>query len=398
MPVPGEQTVTAGGEPALATTARLTPAQDDRAVALHRHSVVVDSLGQANPGVTAPGTDQLIENLLAAGKPLEVISHELTKRARDALRRDDLPGFREGWQRSGVTASSVTMGGHGSPDRAFENAVRDIADMVALTDGLPWMTKILTAAGARRAKAQGQAGLILNFQNTSHIGGDLSLLDTFCNLGVRVIQLTYNSRNLAGDGCTERNPAGLSRFGVQLVGKLNDLGILVDTSHCSEPTLLDAIDVSRVPIAITHAFSSAVYPHDRGKSDQAIRAVAASGGYIGVCAVPFFVTGDPRPTLDHWARHVEYICELVGAEHVGIGSDWGHVIPARLRDTIREEMKRFWRPEHAVDPTAVIEGYETFDQWPNFTRTLVARGYSDDEIGGLLGGNFLRVFEQAVGG
>lgn len=207
-----------------------------------------------------------------------------------------------------------------------------------------------------------------------------------------MIQLTYNDRNQAGDGCTEPSPRGLTSFGRDLIAAMNELGVLVDLSHCSEPTTLDAIDASHSPVAVTHAFCRALSDHDRGKSDEIIRAIGAAGGYFGIVLVPFFLS-DEAASLDDFLRHIDHVVELIGPRHVGIGSDWGQDFPASINALLNEEMRRFgFRQEHRVDWNAKIDGFSDWREWPNLTRALVAAGYSDVDIEGFLGANFLRVF------
>jgi membrane dipeptidase len=240
--------------------------------------------------------------------------------------------------------------------------------------------------------------VIVNFQNTTHFGADLSKLEEFHDLGVRIIQLTYNAQNLVGRGCTERNPGGLSNFGIEVVRRMNELGILVDVSHCAEPTSLDAVDASDRPIAITHGFAKALNEHDRGASDELIRAIGGNGGYVGIVLVPFFLTTDPVATLEHFVRHVDHVAGLIGAGHVGIGTDWAPPVPPRLQQMLTTEVERIgFRPEHRVDWSATIEGLDAWEDWPNITRALLTHGYSDDEVRGLLGANFLRLFRDVVG-
>ena len=217
---------------------------------------------------------------------------------------------------------------------------------------------------------------------------------------MRVIQLTYNSRNLLGDGCTERVQTGLSRFGVDAVKRMNEVGVLVDTGHCSDATTLDAIEVSERPVAVTHAFSRVVSDHDRGKGDEVIRAIGQSGGYFGVVLVPFFITDDPNATLDHWLAQIDRVVELAGAGHVGIGTDWGEELPKQLMDMLNEEMRLAgfgFREEHRVDWAATVDGYRSWREWPNLTAALLEHGYSDGEVRGFLGANFLRLFRESVG-
>src|SRR5437867_1283243 len=166
---------------------------------------------------------------------------------------------------------------------------------------------------------------------------------------------------------------------------MNELGIRVDTDHCSDATTLDAIEVSERPVAVSHSFCRAVSEHDRGKGDDVIRAVGQNGGYFGVVLVPFFITGDPDPSLDHWLAHVEHAVALAGPEHVGIGTDWGEELPKQLVDLLNEEIRQpgfGFREEHRVDWAATVGGYGSWREWPNLTRALAGAGYSDDEIRG----------------
>jgi membrane dipeptidase len=161
---------------------------------------------------------------------------------------------------------------------------------------------------------------------------------------------------------------------------------------------MDAVEVSRDPVAITHGFAHELNPHDRGASDELIRAIGASGGYVGIVLVPFFLTADPDVTLDHFLRHVDHVASLIGIEHVGVGSDWAPPVPPRLQQVLAEEVARIgFRPEHRVDWSATIKEIDAWEDWPSVTRALLEHGYSEDEVRGIVGGNFLRVFEAVVG-
>ncbi|HAZ32021.1 MAG TPA: dipeptidase, partial [Dehalococcoidia bacterium] len=248
-----------------------------------------------------------------------------------------------------------------------------------------------------QAKEEGRRAVILNFQNTTHMGTDLDKLGFFYDLGVRIIQLTYNMRNFVGDGCTERTDCGLSNFGIQVVKRMNELGILVDLSHCGHKTTMDAIEISIRPVAFTHAFCRKLRQHDRGKTDEELKALAEKGGYCGIVVVPFFLAKE-SPSLDHFLDHLEHAIELMGIDKVGVGTDWGVVYPEPLRARLNEEVKRIgFREEHNVDWGAVTEGFNDWRDWPNITYGLVSRGYSDEEIKGILGGNFLNIFREVVG-
>ena len=377
----------------------LTEEEEIRAAELHRRSLVVDSMGAFGPSVYTPGMLARLDALASSGASPSVAMVEMASMVHRSLVGGDLPGFWEGWDDAGVDVTSVTIGGFGEKPWTFENAIRDAAMFGDLCDQLgDRLVKVSSGADIDRVRAERKRGVILNFQNTAAIGDDLDRLDLFHQLGLRIIQLTYNSRNLVGDGCTERVQTGLSHFGVEVVKRMNELGIMVDTGHCSDATTLDAFEVSERPVAVSHSFCRAVSDHDRGKGDEVLRAVGARGGYFGVVVVPFFITDDPNASLDHWVAHIRHAAELAGPEHVGIGTDWGEELPKQLIDMLNEEMARFgFRPEHRVDWAATLDGYRSWRDWPNLTRALVGAGVSDGEIRGFLGGNFRRVFEQAVG-
>ncbi|HJP66464.1 MAG TPA: membrane dipeptidase [Actinomycetota bacterium] len=376
----------------------LTDEEEARAERLHRESLVIDSMGQFGPSVYTPEMLSRIDELAARGASASAIVVEMATAVARALPRDDLPGFWEGWDQAGVDVSSVTIGSFGQPPWSFENAVRDAALFGELFDRLgDRLVRVSAPGDVERARRDGKRGVILNFQNTLAIGDDLANLELFHGVGLRIMQLTYNERNLVGDGCTERVQAGLSHLGVAMVKRMNELGIMVDTGHCSDATTLDALEVSERPVAVSHSFCRSVSRHDRGKGDDVVRAVGEQGGFFGVVVVPFFITDDPNATLDHWLAHVERAAELAGPEHVGIGTDWGEELPKRLEDLLNEEMRAFgFREEHRVDWAATVGGYRSWREWPNLTRALVAAGFSDQEIQGFLGGNFRRVFEAAI--
>jgi membrane dipeptidase len=365
--------------------------------ALHRDALVIDTMAAPGPSIHTADMLARLDELVATGAPEAIAIDEMEAMADSALLRDELSGFWEGWDRSGVDVGSVTIGAFGPQNFSYENAIRDVARWTRKFDALDRFVKVTTAADAERAHASSRVGIVLNFQNTTHFGTDLSKLEQFYELGVRIIQLTYNTRNFVGDGCTERNPSGLSLFGLDVVKRMNALGILVDVSHCSEPTQLDAARASEQPIAITHGFAKAVYEHDRGASDDVLKAIG-SDGYVGIVAVPFFLTSEPQAKLEHLVRHLDYIAGLVGADHVGIGTDWAPPVPKQLQKLLTAGVEQIgFRKEHRVDWGATIAELQDYADWPNITRALVDAGYSDDEIRGFLGANFLRLFRDVVG-
>ena len=215
-----------------------------------------------------------------------------------------------------------------------------------------------------------------------------------------MLQLTYNSKSTIGSGCTEPTDEGLSSFGASVVERLNKLGVIVDTAHCGRRTTLDACERSERPVIASHTSARAVFDHDRGKSDDELRALAETGGVIGIYAVPFFISSDPKTAgVDTWLDHVDHVAELVGPQHVAIGTDWPMQLPEwALTDIFLPLSAEIgFRPEHGVDPLMTLGGFSHYLEFANLARGLVDRGYVDREIKGILGENFLRVFESVCG-
>jgi membrane dipeptidase len=249
-----------------------------------------------------------------------------------------------------------------------------------------------TAADFRQAKQDGVLAIGLHFQGGNPIEADLDLIDAFHALGVRVFQLTYNARNFIGDGCLEEANAGLSTFGRKVVHRLDERKIAIDISHVGERTSLEAIEVASGPVVATHANARALCDSPRNLTDEQIRAVAASGGVIGLCGFPAFVSSSSPPTLGHLIDHADYISQLVGPQHVGLGLDFA------IED--EEDYVYFgYDPRYyPMPPWTWPTGLdEFFLDAPNITAALKRRGYADTEVRGILGENFLRVFEQIWG-
>ena len=326
------------------------------------------------------------------------------------------------WEAAGVNVASATYAGPHPPEGAFETSIASVTQARAIIDALgDELRLVLKAADIEAAYRDGARGVIFDFQETMPFGTDLDRIDTFYNLGLRVVQLTYNLRNLVGDGCTERYKTGLTYFGIEVVRRLNELGMLVDVSHSSEQVGFDAIEVSSSPVIVTHSASSAVCYHDRGKGDELARAIADNGGFFGVAAIGGFLRPDNKATLDDFADHVEHLVDVMGIDHVGIGSDKcgpgpgtesSFEYPPELgpyetsylyqeapdpRATPDGFAWSGFRAEHRLSDTHRIEDFDKFTDWPAITIKLAERGFSEDEMRKILGLNYLRVFREVVG-
>jgi membrane dipeptidase len=179
-----------------------------------------------------------------------------------------------------------------------------------------------TTADIRRAKAEGKTGIILGFQNTSALEDQVGYIQLFKELGVGVVQITYNTQNLAGAGCYERRDAGLSGFGYDVVAEMNRVGILCDLSHVGAVTSRDVIVASKRPAAYTHILPAALKAHPRNKSDEENRFIVEHGGFVGVTMFPPFLARGNNSTVEDYVAAIDYVIRIAGEDHVGIGTDF----------------------------------------------------------------------------
>jgi len=182
----------------------------------------------------------------------------------------------------------------------------------------------LTAKDFERARESGRTAVLMNFQDATMLEGDKDNVEALHALGMRSFQLTYNFRNLLGDGCLERTNAGLSDFGVEVVERMNQVGVTVDLSHCGRQTTLDGIEFSGKPVAMTHTMCAAIREHPRAKTDEALKACAEKGGVTGICALGYFIGPDPggETTIEHYADHIEHAVSVAGHDHVALSTDF----------------------------------------------------------------------------
>ena len=305
---------------------------------------------------------------------------------------------------SGLTCVHMTILPVGTtpPDAAFAQAVLGIGEVEREIDRHPDdLCRVRTVADIESARKLACVGLIYGFQDGVAFETDLSRLDEFHRLGIRIIQPTYNRRNLLGDGCLEPANAGLSRMGVAAVEKMNDLGILVDLSHCGRQTAADAIRHSKKPVAFTHTGCAALVDLPRNRTDAELRSVADKGGVSGVYIMPFLSAGK-QPTAADVIRHLEHMIDVAGEDHVSIGTDGG--VSAELVDQkFKDRFAQFARERQAAGiaaPGETEEGYlfapdlNTPRRLETLADMLVARGHGSERVGKILGGNLLRVLSE----
>lgn len=240
------------------------------------------------------------------------------------------------------------------------------------------------------AKRSGKLAIVLGYQNVPGVERDLKQLELFHALGVRVIQIAHNIRNLYGDGCSEPANAGLSSLGRELVAALNDLGIVIDLSHVGDQSGLDAVAASRHPVSATHANCYSLCPNARNKTDALMDAMAAKGGVLGITYLPPLVlmpgqTPGPADVL----RHIEHAVARMGGAHVGIGSDF-------ITDQPAERYQEFMKKPEVYGTWPWRYPVNTLEDQQALLRTLQERGMPSDRVQAIASDNFMRLFRAVM--
>lgn len=364
------QLTTAAGVAAL-TAPGLLAATSARE--LYSNAVVIDGMGF--PGGRTPGDTKFLNKL-----ELEDIAA------------------------SGLTAVQFTVGEVGTmpPLESFAKIVSSITYWEGQVNRNPAiLRRVRTVSDIQAAMNDGRTGLIYGLQDGVAFEDDISRLEALWQLGIRVIQPTYNRRNLLGDGCMEPSNAGLSRSGVDAIKQMNELGILIDLSHCGRQTTADAIAASSKPVAFTHSGCYALAEHPRHRTDDEIKAVADTGGLIGIYIMPYMAKGR-QPTAADLVAHLEHAINIAGGDHVALGTD-GTVSPQEITPEFREAFRENTRKRKELGiaaPFETEEGYlfandlNTPQRFETLTEMLLERGHSAVLVEKILGGNFMRVFED----
>ena len=314
-----------------------------------------------------------------------------------------------GWTETvttGVTVIRDTVEPIGNVADPWGDYQRAIAERLDLINANPdRLLLIRSAADILKAKREKKLGVVLGTQDSSMIGPELDRLAQLKKDGVMTVQLTYNLRNLSGDGAIEPDNAGLSRLGRATIERIEAEKLLLDLAHGGARTMAEATAHAKRPLVISHTGARALTDHPRNTSDETIRAVAEKGGVVGVYFMPF-LTADSHPKGEDLLRHVEHVARVAGEDHVGVGTDNGPlplILDAETKKNIdawqADRIKRgIASPGEAVGVYTMVADYNSVDRYERFANDLAKRGWSQARLEKLMGGNFLRVYREAWGG
>ena len=381
----------------------LKPSQRDldHGLELHANSIVFDAYGFA-PRAAIDG--DAMRNAMEAGASaieLQDMREDMTM-TRAAVDLAERAEFLQAWKASGVTCIFQNCGEEGNDPLVL---LKRLARFTNLTDSIrDILRRAVFPDDVRQAKRDGVGCLYLSgngvplTQAWVSVEDELRYVRVFYQLGIRMMHVTYNRRNRLGDGCAEPANGGLSDFGRAAVDELNRVGVIVDVAHSGWQTSLEAAQRSSKPMVASHSTCGSLYEHMRSKPDNVIRAIADTGGYIGICCIPRFLrhSGDITALLDH----IDHVVKKFGPDHVAIGTD----VAYQSRNAARERAKHparpkrrtrwaaLWPPDNFKTTGRMIQSIG-WTNWPLFTVGLVQRGHSDAVIQKIIGQNVLRVLE-----
>ncbi|HRU05087.1 MAG TPA: membrane dipeptidase [Candidatus Brocadiia bacterium] len=378
-------------------------AQLEHGLELHGRVLACDNFGFL-PQVFTPEVERLFKELRDGAVGAEALRWRTNMLRERAATRDEAAArvFARAVRATGLKCMVQTVAEGKSREE-------DIKRMACSRQNCRVFRDILAQAGSadeiREIAASGRMAVVWSVNGPPIVGKlqdrdeELSWVQTWYNLGVRLMHLTYNRRNFIGDGCAERANGGLSELGRDLVDEMNRVGIIVDTPHSGRQTTLDAARCSKKPVMASHTGARALFDHMRCKSDEEIKAIADTDGLVGVYVLPNML--GPGATINTMLDHVQHIAKVAGADHVAIGTDttyssgWPEGLTGYANARFSPQWWGGWNAEnHPLPPSdEASAGSLAWTNWPLYTVGLVCRGFSDREIEAILGGNFLRVLE-----
>jgi len=299
----------------------------------------------------------------------------------------------EDMRKGGLTAANCTC----SVWENFTETMKNIAGWKKnFQTHADLISQVYIADDILKAKREGKTGIILGWQNTSAIEDRIEYLELFHELGIRIIQMTYNTQNWVGSGCYESRDSGLSDFGRDVVAEMNRLGILCDLSHVGPKTSEDVILASKQRVAYSHCLPAGLKAHPRNKSDAQIRFISDKGGFVGVTMFPPFLKNGPASTVADYVEAMEYVINIAGEEVVGVGTDFTQGYGKSFFDWITHD-KGFGRKLTDFGEVINPEGFREIGDFPNLTAAMEQRGWSTGRIEKVMGGNWLQLLNDVWG-
>ncbi|NMG00558.1 dipeptidase [Aromatoleum toluolicum] len=298
----------------------------------------------------------------------------------------------EDMRRGGLTAANCTV----SVWEGFQATIDNIVMVNRLmADSTDLVMPVHTAADIGKAKDAGKTGIILGFQNAHAFEDKLGYVEIFKKLGVGIVQMCYNTQNLVGTGCYERD-GGLSGFGREVVAEMNRVGIMCDLSHVGAKTSEEVILESNKPVCYSHCLPSGLKEHPRNKSDAELKFIADHGGFVGVTMFAPFLKKGIESTIDDYAEAIEYVMNIVGEDAIGIGTDFTQGHDQTFFEWLTHDKgyaRRLTNFGKIVNPL----GIRTVGEFPNLTETLLKRGMSERVVRKVMGENWVRVLRDVWG-
>ena len=313
--------------------------------------------------------------------------------------------FRDGSRITGFSVSGHS--GYGEEGNDIEQLIKRLACYTHVTDMLPELyERVVFPEQLAGLRERGKKALYMTTNGVPlpsklfSVEDALTYIGVFFKLGIRMMHLTYNRRNLIGDGCAEAANGGLSAFGREVIAEMNRVGVIPDVAHSGLRTSYDAAKCSKKPVVASHTVAGGLSTSGRAKSDEVIQAIKESGGFVGICAHPPFLQNEMN--IKTFIDHIDYVARKFGVDHVAIGTDHGHNVGNLVQsEIVFPEYRTIWESlwegiSHSIKGLQDEYDSMAWVNWPMFTVGLVQRGYSDEEIRKIIGGNVLRVCRESV--
>nr|WP_052830632.1 dipeptidase [Gynuella sunshinyii] len=298
----------------------------------------------------------------------------------------------EDMRKGGLTAANCTV----SVWEGFQNTVNNIVAMNQLIEANnDLVSKVKCTADIHQAKSDGKTGIFLGFQNAHAFEDQIGYVQIFKDLGVGIVQMCYNTQNLVGTGCYERD-GGLSGFGHEIVAEMNRVGIMCDLSHVGSKTSQEVILASKKPVCYSHCLPSGLKDHPRNKSDEELKFIADHGGFIGVTMFAPFLKNGINSTIDDYVEAIAYIVNIAGSDQVGIGTDFTQGHGQEFFEWLTHDKgyaRRLTNFGKIVNP----EGIRTVGEFPNLTEALLRKGLSATVVEKIMGKNWVNILAEVWG-